>query len=268
MRHDLRNRHRRRTRAAGRTRRRFHLSDLCVGLAAAALLFGAVIPHLAYRLGNNGGNRTKCASNLRQIAMAAIIYAGADARNNGKFPRTRWDRDAAAAGPPALYTGTDSRQSFADPTGPDDPAVPRANDVTAALYLLFKTSDLTAEVFNCPASDAPRFDGDVAAHANWPGGPRHLSYSYSNPYPTPAAAAAGWKFDTTLGPDYPIAADMNYGDNPNGGPTRVRFDADRKSMASANSANHWFDGQQVAYVDAHVEWNSTAFCGAPRPGRN
>ena len=38
-------------------------------------------------------------------------------------------------------------------------------------------------------------------------------------------------------------------------------------MARANTNNHFNKGQQVVYVDAHVEWNTDVFCGPRKPGR-
>jgi hypothetical protein len=91
-------------RAAARRRRGFKLADLCVVVAAAALLVGVAVPNVAHRLGN-GGSRLKCASNLREIALAGLVYAS---QNKGQFPRTY--HDPGTAGTPALYTGTDSRR--------------------------------------------------------------------------------------------------------------------------------------------------------------
>jgi hypothetical protein len=77
----------------------------------------------------------------------------------------------------------------------------------------------------------------------------------------------GWRFDTTLSPEYPFAADINPGASKDAGPTSVAYDAPAAKMASANSPNHWFAGQNVVYTDAHVEWQTTPFCGAPKKGR-
>jgi hypothetical protein len=100
--------------------------------------------------------------------------------------------------------------------------------VTAALFLLLKKTDLTSEAFLCPADDATRLEADVQALSNWPGGTKHLSYSYANPYPSTPAVMAGWKFNSSSSPDRPFAADMNYGDHPKGGPTMVPFTAGKQ----------------------------------------
>ncbi|QOV88329.1 hypothetical protein [Humisphaera borealis] len=160
---------------------------------------------------------------------------------------------------PQFYTGISSVEPFANPGLPG--GGPAANDVTAAFYLILRTTDLTPDVFICPQGIARYEAFDVQKFSNFPA-PHRNSYSYANPYPSAAAVAGKWKFDTSLTPDDPFAADMNYGDNPQGGPTKVSYTSNRLEMRTANSANHWFDGQQVVYADGHVEWQTTPFCGA------
>jgi prepilin-type processing-associated H-X9-DG protein len=146
----------------------------------------------------------------------------------------------------------------------------------ASFYLLLKATDLTTEVFVCPSASAERaYQGDdVQKYANWPTKyVQYNSYSYNCPFPLAAAVTGGWKFDVTLGPDYPFASDLNPGQNvtlangdttTNSGKTNVlnvSFNDGRKTMAQGNSNNHQNEGQQVAYCDGHVEWQQSPFCG-------
>jgi prepilin-type processing-associated H-X9-DG protein len=222
---------------------------VCVVLILVVLLFFAVLPTLSTRT-HEGSGRVRCASNLRQIGQGIQMYAN---ENKGNFPRTLYD---GVGGPPTEYTASAAPDPFA-------PGGPGPNDVTAALFLLLRTQELTSEVFVCPYSPAERwtFGGkDVQQVSNWPGG-QFLSYSYINPYPTPAAVKDGLKLDFTLTSDFAIAADINPGGP---GVVSVSPNSPRREMSAANSNNHNGDGQNVLYADGHVEFQNTPFCGMQR----
>jgi hypothetical protein len=137
-------------------------------------------------------------------------------------------------------------------------------------------------VFICPSSQGERAFGPgatkgTADSSNWPEIPKNLTYSYACPFATASgsnsAIGGGWKFNNSLGSDYPIAADINPGTQ--GGPpsntnsvNTVPYNAGKKQMQRANSNNHQNEGQNVVYADAHVEFQQTPFCGAPRVGAN
>jgi len=227
----------------------FTLVDLCV-LVSIFVLVGATVLPAAIHLGSSAGRRATCSNNLRQIALAAQMYALAEPKE--RFPRTVYD---GVGGPPTAYTGVQSRNPF----GPGGPA---PNDVPAALYLLLRTQEITHAAFVCPSTDAEGWDfggrGPVA-FSNFPGR-QYLSYSYANPYPTKAAVRSGWRFNTVLGAEAPLAADMNPG-----GPALLTtpHTASAGAMAAVNSPNHKGEGQNVVYCDAHVEWHATPFSGMP-----
>jgi prepilin-type processing-associated H-X9-DG protein len=195
----------------------------------------------------------QCASNLRQIGQAMQMYAN---ENKGKLSRAVYDRTAAS---PAVFT---------NPTAPDPfgPGGPGPNDVTAAWFLLLRTQDVTSEVFLCPMStETVRWDfGGKPQNrvSNFPG-PQHLGYSFANPYASPAAVAAGFKWDYTLTSDFALAADMNPGPP---AVLDVTPQSSRKETAAANSRNHNGEGQNVLYADGHVEFQNTPFCGMQRNG--
>jgi prepilin-type processing-associated H-X9-DG protein len=244
-------------------RRGVTLTDVCVLTAVAVLGLAAVLPAVG-TVEEEAARRVGCATNLRKIAQAAVVYANDEIRNGGKFPRLH---TSAVGTPrvPSFYSGVnvDKALDVNDPR----PDGPKDNDVTGAVYHLLKTQKLGPELFVCPSGDAkPLAAAVVPQTSNFPGR-ASLSYSYSNPYPSKEAVTAGWRFDNSLGPDHPLAADMSYGDSPAGGPTKVAPTSDRKLMATANSANHLFAGQNVAFCDGHVEWQTTPFCGPARPGK-
>jgi prepilin-type processing-associated H-X9-DG protein len=233
----------------GSARRGITLADVLVVLFIVAVLLFAILPATVGRTGESSG-RVKCASNLRQIGQGIQMYAN---ENKGNFPRARYD---GLGGTPTEYT----LPQCADPFAPGGPG---PNDVTAALFLLLRTQDLTSEVFVCPSTQAERWDfggQPVTAVSNFPSR-KYLTYSYINPYPAPAVVAKGFKLNYTLTSDFAVAADMNPG-----APAVVSVtpNSTRQQMMPANSRNHNGDGQNVLYADGHVEFQNTPFCGMPR----
>lgn len=197
--------------------------------------------------------RIKCATNLRQIGQAMAIYASL---NGGNFPRTIFDETASPV--PSEYTAPSAPDPFA-------PGGPGPNDVTASLFLLLRTTDITSEPFVCPNAvlqwDVSHWPGDPLKSSNFPGR-AHLSYACANPYPSAAALSAGFKWDNTLGATFAVAADMG----PGQAASNVPQNSPRTRMLSANSPNHAGDGQNVLYADGHVDWHPSPFCGSQRPG--
>src|SRR5687767_14562213 len=109
----------------------FSLVELLVVIGIIALLISILLPSLC--ASKERANRVKCASNLRQIGMGFRLYAN---DNKGQFPRTVMN---AAAGKLVAFTRPDATDPFGTPR-PDD------NDVTAALFLLVRSADLSTDV--------------------------------------------------------------------------------------------------------------------------
>jgi len=168
---------------------------------------------------------------------------------------------------------------------PGTPNGPAANNTGGSFFLILKTGDITSEVFICPSSQGERGyqgvdingSGGTAGNANWPTGvagstfATNLSYSYTCPFPSSAARAAGFKLNYTLSSDFAIASDMSPGISNNGTNVDnvvVPSTATRQKIVEANSNNHAGDGQNVLYADGHVDWAATPFVGSPRPISN
>jgi prepilin-type processing-associated H-X9-DG protein len=228
---------------------RFTWSDLvtCAVVLAATCATATVVVGRA----RETADRVKCASNLRQIGQGMMMYA---ADNRGALPR-------------AVFEGTGTAPTeYTRPTAPNpfQPGGPGPNDVTAGMFLLLRTQDLTSHVFVCPScTDQEPWDlGGKAQNqvSNFPGR-QYLGYSFANPYASPAAVAAGFKWDNTLTSDFAVAADMNPGP-----PGVVSVDplSPRRQMQTANGLNYNGDGQNVLYADGHVELQNTPFCGMLR----
>jgi prepilin-type processing-associated H-X9-DG protein len=236
-------------------------ADLVVGLVLCAVLSAGMIA--ADGVAAERARRVKCASNLRQIGQGIMLYAN---ENKGAFPRTLFDKDSGKA---VAFTNPKVDKPFGE-------RAPGPNDVTAALFLILRTQDLTSEVFICPSTDDEKPGADPQQLSNFPH-PKNVSYSYANPYVGKDARTKGLKLNFTLGSDYAIVSDMNPGGAALGkakgpdmrGDDRVEGAGEgmRKvpeAWKGVNSPNHGLWGQNVLYADGHVEWATTPFCGMPR----
>lgn len=246
-----------------RSDRRLRYAELIVlGLLVAAIV-GVLAPVVLNQ--REMDNRARCAKNLKAIGQAILLYSN---ENRNALPRTRFERGVpptwgtpyAADAKPGAYSqlAVADADPFVDGTAASAAALavrPAANDVTAAMFLILRTQDGVPEVFVCPSSRQTRFDYGGKSHGplnwtNWPGRrgvAEHLSYSYHDPYISPEALSTSRadgraKYRGALSGEFAIMADMNPGDG-------------------GNSRNHGRAGQNVLYVDGHVEFATNALVG-------
>jgi len=241
--------------------RRFTFVHLMVSLAIVMFIAAYFASFLSVH-SNRGesSSRVKCASNLRQIGQAMLLYAN---DNHQHYPRVVYTPSPLVV--PTWGTGA----AAADPFKPDGTS---PNDVSAALFLLLRTQDITPEVFVCPNSNAEKDDfgggtNTAANRSNFTDWKKNLSYSLHNPYPNEGAIpkdheARGWT--TSMPADFAVAADLNPGTAGGRDVVHVTIGSSASQMRKANSTNQDQDGQNVLYGDGHVEFQNNPFCGTKR----
>jgi prepilin-type N-terminal cleavage/methylation domain-containing protein/prepilin-type processing-associated H-X9-DG protein len=242
----------------------FTLVELLVVIGIIALLISILLPSL--NRARETANRVKCASNLRQIGQAILLYSN---DSKGPYPRGIYVVNSAPSdsGRSAGGSGT---ASITDPFSSSAAGAPNGiNNVPEALFLLMRTEDITAGVFVCPSSNATadNYGGGsnvVTNFINFGSISSNLSYSYCNPYPDVNALGSGFKLVQGLDPTFAVAADINPGTTGASGNDNVLAVTSASSgvqVRLGNSNNHNKDGQNVLYGDGHVEFQASPFVG-------
>jgi prepilin-type N-terminal cleavage/methylation domain-containing protein/prepilin-type processing-associated H-X9-DG protein len=239
----------------------FTLVELLVVIGIIALLISILLPSL--NRARETANRVKCASNLRQIGQAILLYSN---DNKGPYPRTLYLVNSA----PNDNGRTNGEAGITDPFSTSAlGASGGLNNVPSALWLLIRTEDITPGVFICPSSNAlpDTFGGGsnaVSNFVNFASVSQNLSYSYANPYPDINALGAGFKMVSGLDPTFAVCADINPGTAGVNGADNVLAVTTASSgvqIRLGNSNNHNKDGQNVLYGDGHVEFQASPFVG-------
>ena len=246
-----------------RERRAFTLVELLVVIGIIALLISILLPSL--NKAREAANKVKCASNLRQIGEALLLYAN---DNHGAFPRTIYAGMGSTTLIPSDSNYVVSASGLTDPFAQATTGG-QLNNVPQALYLLLRTEDITSAVFVCPSSNAQsdQYGGGSNTSLNQINFSQiqpNLSYSYANPYPDANSLSGGYKMTNSVDPGFAVAADINPGTTGNNGSDNVVAATTNSSLSGmqlSNSNNHNKNGQNVLFSDGHVDYDNTPFVG-------
>ena len=250
-------------RAKSTRRHGFTMFDLIVSLVLIVL--GSTFVLAAAEDEKEHDNRVKCASNLRQIGQAMLLYSN---ENRGAFPRALYDRKTADK--PTVYTNAEAEIAEDEKDKINDAAYskngPKPNDVTAAYYRLIRTEDIQPDVFTCPSAralrpaDEKQPELDRVKQVNF-FGPVELDYSFANPYPSADAAKKKYRLNNSIAAEFVLVGDMNPGGDDL---TKITLDSTEDELKKTNSKNHGGDGQNFLYGDGHVEFQTNVFAGVKR----
>ncbi len=250
-----------------RKKKGFTLVELLVVIAIIALLMGILMPALA-RV-RQLAQRMVCGSNLSGIGKAMLIYS-----NDYEEEMPRAGGRNSTWGGLVMWDALDRYQAYSlaqDGSG-------GATTISSSFYLLVKYAEVTPKSFICKGdagsqqfklSDYPARNPAVEENINaWDfgGDPRkHCSYSYHMPYGL-------YALTTASEPGMAVAADRNpWIPTPS---TDARenfanfipdippnFQGTTEQAKYGNAMTHQDDGQNVLFMDSHVEFEKRAYCG-------
>jgi len=239
----------------------FTLVELLVVIAIIALLMGILMPALA-RV-RQLAFRLTCGTNLSGIGKAMLIYAN---DYDNELPRAG-GKDGEWG--PMTWDALDRYNAYGISGGDTGKAT-----ISACFYLLVKYAEVTPKSFLCKGdtgtteftlADEPSVPTDFELIDAWDFGATswdHCSYSYHVPF-------AKYALTTASEPGLAVAADRNpWIDSPAAEgadftlfvPDMPPHNGSSEQAKAGNAIAHQNDGQNVLFLDSHVEFAKRAFC--------
>ena len=239
------------------------LTELLVVLATIALLMAILLPTLAKMRYKR--YRATCATNLSQIGKAMLMYVNDydDQLPVAGGPNSKW-------GTTPNYQADTRRAAF----GLDSEKTSGQASISASLYLLVKYEQLRPKSFICkgdtnttefiPAKYGVREKDLIDLWDFGPDPAKHCSFSYHIPYGAYALTSSNL-------PGMAVAADRNpWIDSPSAKakdfsrfkPDIPPWNGTMEQARYGNAIAHQGDGQNVLFVDSHVEFEKRAYCGS------
>jgi len=240
-------------------RKGFTLVELLVVIAIIALLMGILMPALARVRAI--AHRLICGTNLSGIGKAMLIYA---TDYEDEFPRAGGRQSVWAINLPDWTARTRSQAYGVNANGTGGQVT-----VASSLYLLVKYVDVGPQQFLCKGTDTREFKLADYGITNldlidvWDFGLSpidHCSYSYHAAYDSQFALNTG-----ASPPGMAVAADRNPWLDPAADEeyrNKFRWNSDDAELRKAgNAIAHGNEGQNVLFLDGHVDFEKRSFCG-------
>lgn len=250
------------------TGRVFAIVGIVVPVVVFFLYLGILIP--ALRRVRETERRMTCGMNLRDIGKAMLIYAK---DYEDQLPRAG-GRDTAWGGP-VIWDAPDRFQAYNLQVWT---AAGGQASISSNFYLLVKYAEATPKLFICKGdsgatefklSDYPNRNPVIQENIDaWDFGPqpwKHCSYTYHIPY-------SQYALTTSSEPGMAVAADRNPWIASPSAKAKTpftnfqpdlppQFNGTTKQARYGNAITHKEDGQNVLFMDSHVDFEKRAWCG-------
>ena len=245
-------------------KRGFTLVELLVVIAIIALLMGILMPALAKV--RQLAFRLTCGTNLSGIGKAMMIYAN---DYDDELPRAGGKE---AAWGPVDWDAADRYAAFGSVGGRGEGSA----SISSCFYLLVKYAEVTPKSFICKGdtgtseftlADEPTVGTNFELIDAWDFGETpwdHCSYAYHYPF-------SKYSLTTSSEPGLAVAAERNPWikspaaevDEANWNafkPDISPFNGSTEEALKGNALAHQGDGQNVLFLDSHVNFEKRAYC--------
>jgi hypothetical protein len=201
-----------------------------------------------------------CGTNLSGLGKAMLIYSN---DYDDELPRSGGRNSSWGPKIPNWMASNRFAAYGISPNG--DGGV---GTISSCFYLLVKYAEVTPRSFLCEGDiGTSQFKPSDYGAGNldlidlWdfgPNPPKHCSYSYHMPFGL-------YALTTSSEPGMAVAADRNpYITSPMAGPKNPSLfvpEGGREAVKAGNAHQHDYEGQNVLFLDSHVAFEKTPYCG-------